>query len=567
MEMKTDNNSNKINEFTMIVRGLINSAIFYIAFTFGNVRRLDLNDKFIYLWQNVKGDVHYSFSIFEKEYYTTSAAKLGNVLSQHFGVEVEVVNNRKEHLKKILSATTGLNKALSDFEKFNYFKNFSDEEQVATLPKNSNIIAPKKEELLEILDSKPNNTALQIKQSQSLPQNPQHYLHNQEKLYDGAIQLSTYYLDAHIGTIYIRLDDLPNMQKEAFEPRAKQAFFPGANGLNYRNKFVPTPCMVYPYNLCEPNQSFIMIFILFMAKNDIHQAFKILLWLTEAYRLNKLDFALVLHSQDDKYMKLFFEELLESLFHDFQCEKIDNEAIEDKALASTLDEKYIYNFHNISVPSILGEASHELTNKLIHKDINKINRKSITTVANIVISSTSKYIPMINEDVPCSIVEVDSNIDALCKYINIRPNKNTISKYIKNDIPNFVSILRALDLQALNNAYPVVNQNIPNNLLDGDTDATMVFDRIIRDKDITPFKSIARTNAEKKLVEEMEDNFSQNRIDKAHLLNYFELLFGNGIYRSNRALIETLKNDYSSAGEPFDNLKTHVRKGRAYYFL
>jgi hypothetical protein len=236
-------------------------------------------------------------------------------------------------------------------------------------------------------------------------------------------------------------------------------------------------------------------------------------------------------------------------------------------LSSSLDEKYIYNFHNISAPSILGEASHELTNKLIHKDVNKINKKSITTVANIVISSTSKYIPMINEDVLCSIVEIDSDIDALCKNINIRPNKNTIGKYIKNDIPNFVSILRTLDLQALNNAYPVVNQNIPNNLLDSSTDATIVIDRIIRDKDITPFKSIARTKVEEKLVEEMKDNFNQNRVDKAHLLDYFELLFGKGIYKSNRALIDALKKDFSCAGEPFDNLKTHVRKGRGYYFL
>jgi len=567
MTTRDNENSNKINEFTMIVRGLINTAILYIAFTFGNVRRLDLNGKFIYLWQNVKGDVHYSFSIFEKEYYTTSAVKLGNVLSQHFGVEVEVVNNRKEHLKKMLGATTNLSKAINDSNRHNYYESIPQDNQIPSFPNNSSTTSVQIEELHDILDSKLNNTALQTKQTPSLPQNPQHYLHNQEKLYDGAIQLSTYYLDAHIGTIYIRLDDLPIMQKEAFEPRAKQAFYPSANGLNYRNKFVPTPFMVYPYNLCEPNQSFIMIFILFMAKNDILQAFKILLWVTESYIQNKLDFVLVLHSQEDKYLKLFFEELLEPLFHDFQCEKIENGVLSSKDLASVLDEKYIYNFHNISVASILGEPSHELTNELIHKDTNKINRKSITTVANIVISSTSRYIPMINEDVPCSIVEVDSNIDALCKYINIRPNKNTIAKYIKNDIPNFVSILRNLDLQALKNAYPAVNQNIPNNLLDGNTDAAMVFDRIIRDKDIAPFKLIARTSAEKKLVEEMRDNFNQNRVDKAHLLNYFELLFGKGIYRSNRVLIKTLKNDYSSTGEPFDNLKTHVRKGRAYYFL
>lgn len=564
MEMNTNNN-NKITEFTMIVRSLINTAIFYVAFTFGNVRRLDLNGKFIYLWQNAKGDVHYSFNIFEKEYYTTSSIKLGNVLTQHFGVEVEVVNNRKEHLKKMIGATVGLNKALSDSNRYNYFENLSQEYQTPTLPYNSNIPPMRMEYLHNILDSNSNKT-LAINQNQ-LQQTPQHYLHNQEKLYNSVIQLSTYNLEAHLGTIYIKLDDLPIIHKEIYEPRSKQAFFVDTNGLSIRNKFVSTPYMIHPYNLCEPSQSFIMLFILFMAKNDIHQAFKILLWLSETYLLIKLPFALVLHSQDDEYMKLFFEELLEPLFNDFQCEKIENGALEAKDLASALDEKYIYNFHNISAPLIFGEASPELINKLIHKDVNKINKKSITTVANIVITSTSKYIPLINENILCSKVEIDLNIDALCKYIGIRPNKNVIAKYIENDIPNFVSILRTLDLQALNNAYPVLNQNIPNNILDGNTDATMVIDRIIRDKDITPFKSIARTKADEKLVQEMEDNFSQNRVDKAHLLDYFELLFGKSIYKSNRALIDALKKDYSSTSEPFDNLKTHVRKGRGYYFL
>lgn len=247
--------------------------------------------------------------------------------------------------------------------------------------------------------------------------------------------------------------------------------------------------------------------------------------------------------------------------------KIENNELEAKDLASNLDEKFIYNFHNISAGSIIAEPSSELTNKLIHKDVNKINRKSITTVANIVITSTSKYIPMINEDVPCAIVEVDSNIDTLCNFLVGKQTKHTIAKYIQDDIPNFVSIIRHLDLQALNNAYPVIDSQISNNLLDGNTDATKIFDTIIRDMDITPFESIVRTKADVKMVEEIKDNFSQRRVDKAHLIEYFELLFGKGIYKSNRALISALGRDYSKSAEPFDNLKTHVRIGRAYYFL
>ncbi len=80
-----ETNNNEIYEFRMNIRKFTRNAFSYIQFDYGYaVRRLDLNGKFIYLWQNVKGDVHYSFSIFEREYYTTSPAKLGNVLTQHF---------------------------------------------------------------------------------------------------------------------------------------------------------------------------------------------------------------------------------------------------------------------------------------------------------------------------------------------------------------------------------------------------------------------------------------------------------------------------------------------------
>jgi hypothetical protein len=534
----------KINEFTRIVRKFINSRTSHIPFKYGCVKRLNLNGKFIYLWQNAKGDVHYSFSIFEKEYYTTSVVKLGNVLTQHFGVDIEVVNNKKEQLKKVISATTGLNKALSDSDRYEYYSNFSQEEQAPVLSYHSN-----------------------RNQNQLQQYNNKDHLYNQEKLYSNLIELSIYYLDKHIETRYIKLDDLPIIHKERFEPKSNKAFFSDENGLNIKNKFISTPYNVYEYNYCEPKQSFILVFILFMVKNDIWQALKILAWITEIYRLYKLPVALVLHSQNDEYMKLFFEELIEPLFNSFQCEKIENNQLEAKELASNLDEKFIYNFHNISAPSILGEASYELTNKLLNKDSIKVNKKSVTTVSNIVITSTSKYIPMINADVLYSIVEIDSNIDELCKYLDEKPNKYTIAKYIQKDIPNFVSIIREFDPKALNTRYNVVDLSISDNLLDGDTDATKVFDIIIRDKDVTPFKSIVKTKTDEKIVDEIEDNFSQNRVDKAQLLKYFELLFGKGMYKSNRALISALGKDYSKTAEPFDNLKTHVRSGRAYYFL
>jgi hypothetical protein len=175
---------------------------------------------------------------------------------------------------------------------------------------------------------------------------------------------------------------------------------------------------------------------------------------------------------------------------------------------------------------------------------------------------------MISNIVNSSIIQVESNIDDLYKCMNIKPNKYTLIDKIKDDIPNFVSILRTFNLKKLAHSYPIVDDNVSSNIMDGDTDVTEVFNRIVKDKDHSIFESLAVTmQKDKKLVSEIITNFKKNRIDKNHLLDYFELLFGAGIHNSNKALIAALRKHYSSTNEPFANLKTHVREGRAYYFL
>ncbi len=536
--------SNKKNDFIMEIKSFMDTTIPFIPFGAGNVAILKLENKSIFLWQNAKGDVRYCFSLFEKEPFTTTAIKLGNVLTCYFEYEIEVVNNTKEQLKKMMTATAGLNKALSDSERYNNFQKYTQENQLSAMFGGEDIL-------------------------QTVEQLNQYPVYNQEMLHKGVIQLSTYYLESHTGTLYIKLNELPIIHKEIFEPSSKQAFFANENGLMCRNKFISTELMAFPLTRYNTDNSVIMQFILFMAKNDTYAALKIIQWLMTSFvLLDKAQFALVLHAHNDTYMKLFYEEILEPLFHDFQCELIDNSNFDAKSLSKILDEKVVYNFHNIATPVIFDEAAYELTNRLLHKENIKINRKSVKTVANILITSTSKYIPMISQDVPTATVEIDNNVEALYKYLNISTNKKyVLADCIKNDLHNFVSILRTIDIQALNQSYSLINYRTDSNLLDGNRDATKIFDSLIKDKDITPFRTVAKTKKQQKLVDEIENNFHLNRVDKAHLLVYFEMLFGVGIYRSNRALIAILGKDHSSTKKPFNNPDSYVRTGRAYYFL
>lgn len=535
------------NKFVETINTHIAFDSHYIAFSFGNVNGLSYNDKYIYLWLGVKGDVHYCFTLYDKEHYTTSIAKLGNVLTSHFGCQIEVVNNDKERLKKTTNAIASLNKALNDAEQYSYYADFNQFEQHK--PSYDSNMTP-------------------IKQDVSTQQALQNPLLNQEKLHQGTIQLSTYFLESHLNTFYIKSDELVIVHKSVYMPSIKLAFFTDDQGHHCRNKFIASQYMTSNLNVCNVHESFILTFIFFMAKKEITQATKILVWIADIFTsLNKLPFALVLHSENKLFMQLFFEEIVMPLMNTDECTRIESDSLDQKSLIEELNEKFIYNFDNIVSPKILNEPAYELTNNLLHKDSCKIGKKVLTTVGNILITSTTNYIPLISDDVPSAIIRVSSSIDELCSSYNIRANKHAVADMIKNDLTNFVSILRYLDIDTLCNQYHILDDQIHGDILDGDVNPTKVFNALIQSKDLTPFKEAVKTKTDNNLLEELEENFHQNRVDKAHLLNYFELLFGKAIYKSNKALIKLLRDDYSKTGEPFNNDKTHVRQGRGYYFL
>ena len=464
-------------------------------------------------------------------------------------------------MKKLNSAVVSLNKALSDSERHSYFAdmyqpNSSDFDYIDS----------------NNLETRLNSQALITQPSDTVPQlSQQNPLHNQDSLYESSIQLSTYYLESHLNTIYIKISELPLVHKEVYAPNTKLAFFIDKEGMSCKNSFIATEHMVKPLSYCDPEQSFIMNFIFSMANNNINEAMKILAWVVDGFTtLNKLPFALVLYSKDDTFMRLFFDEIVTPLFNGEECEKIESDSLDTKSLSNKLDKKIIYNFHNITASTILGKEAYEFTNSLIYKEKQKWNNKTVTTVGNILITSTTNYIPLVSEDVPTATVNVSSTIEGFCKEYSLRPVKHILAQKIQNDLDNFVSVIRTIDHGGIYAEYQIFDCNfhdIDTDILDGNVDPVEVFDKLIRDKDKTPFQSVATTKKQDKLLAKMESDFKLNRVDKVSLLEYFEILFGKGIYLSNTAFIKVLRNDYSKTGEPFDDYKYHVRNGRAYYFL
>lgn len=537
-----------VDKFKAKISVYLSNVMMNTAFAFGNVRRLDINGKYIYLWQDAKGQVSYCFNILDNEYFITSATKLGNVLSQHFQYEVEVVNNEKESLKKMTAVTIGLNKAISDSQRHDNFLEYKQQFE----PQNS-----------VIRNINNSNQQIYAQMPVSYNQNLMQPMFNQEELHKGIIQLSTYNLKSHLNTIFIKINELPIVHKELFRPNIKLAFFIEKN-MNCKNSYIPSEHEIkypFPYNL---QTSFILLFILFMAKNNLENAMKIFWWLSNVINFkNKLLFPLVLHGIDDVYLKLFSEEVVEPLLNSTYCEKFTDNSLNEKVLVEKLNEKVIYHFHNVTTPTILDSSSKDFISRLIYKDELKIGKKNVTTLANILITSTSKYIPLIAKDVPCVYVDVASNLDDLCKTYNLNQNNNYISKLITNDLDNFCTILTYIDMNKLNNENQLMGYDRNNcGILDGDVDVLDVFETIIKTKDIISFERLKMKN--EKLYKKLVEDFDKNRVDRKNLLEYFTVSFGSGIYKNNNAIIKALK-DLSNTAEPFENITTFNNNGRVYY--
>lgn len=559
-----NNCNNSIFDFTSKILSCINFENINIPFTIGVVKSIMINGKMIIIWQDAKGNVSYNFDITNKNYFTTSTSKLSNVLSNHFQCNTEAINNEKDYLKKIANATTGLNKAVTDLQRYSDYVSYNEADNEINEEKKSIPLASI-DDMLNVLDD--SNIKMQ-KYQPIVSQQPEY---NQEQLYSDTIKLSDQQLKTHKQTYYIYINNIPVVHKEEFRPDIKQAFYI-ENGLTCKNSYIASKYMYYTLlkdNL-NINNSVILMFILFMAKLDINNAIKILTWLAYSFNLTvKFPYILALHSEEKSNMNLFFEEIVTPLLNHEHCEKVEIGDLDKKSLPLKLHEKAVYNFHNITTPRILDIPAKELTRKLIYKNDYKLNRKVITTRASILVTSTTKYIPLIAKDVPTVLINVASSLDGFCNYYNIENDYYKVAKIINGDLDNFVSLLKSMNINTLNsfcnfNHYEKHSQD--NNIIDGDTDILNVFNTSIQNKDEVIFEKLETIAP--KLYRTLIEDFKEDRVNRQNLILYFTNLFGEGIYtkEQNRKIIKDLR-ELSSEKEPFENEETFQIGKIVYYQL
>jgi hypothetical protein len=510
-----------------------------------NFKIVYLNNKYIYLWQDVKGNICYSYDLFDKEYYTTTPNKLTTLLSSYFGYNIEVLNNINETYKKVNNAITAVNKSIDNKEFADYKNNYK------------NIDSNNYQNYTNDFFSDTNSNNSQTVKTEQEFTNYQNQLHNE------SISLSMYQLNYYNNVYYIYINDIPLVHKEDFMPEIRFSFFM-KNDLVYKNSYIPSNYInnYIPSNYINNNN--ILFFIYYLTKKDIDKTMKVILWIANIFILGIKTPALVLYSDEELYMKLFYEEIVEPLLNIDHCEKIENDDLNKKVLSNKLDKKIVYNFHNITTPKILDMETKDFTNRLYNKYDYKINNKTLSTKANILITSTTSYIPMIGENVPYYFIHIESNFKEFCiqKYINY--DYYSIANAIKDDLNNFANLLSYLNIKELNNNYCNVKYSKLDYIIDGDSDILKAFEQAIKNKDMVFFNNLKtqKTN----IYEQLKKDFNKDRVNRKNLLEYFSGIFGKDRYTSNKALISDLR-ELSDTSEPFNNSTTFNNNGNVYYKL
>lgn len=497
------------------------------------------NNKLIHLWKDLKGNIHCSFNMLESITYSSNISNMNSLINDYFKFDIrfEISNDR---LKDVNTNQNLIN---------SYFK---ITEQIDTLEseiKNAKIDYAGKTDYIseyraEYEHGKKVRVAIEkidrLKQKNSL----------NEKAFE-----------LKIKTQYMYTDELLTVHKEKFEPSAKLMFFDEIKGLTYKNSYSPSIYMVKTFENQEKplqtnnNDSIILRFILSMTKYNLDKAKDILIWLARSFlTLFKEPTTLVLYSKNNIYANIFYKQIFEPLFNEEFCLEINDDTLKQKKINSLLNNKVIYYFKDISTTTFLNAPIKDLTDTLLNCDDYYLFNRKINTKGNILISSTSKHIPLISSEINSIVVDVNDNIDdfpnEIIKLEKASEKKHFMATLIKNDLDNFVKILRSMDIHKLlyecsySSYYTKMeNPNITESekefqesILDGDTEMLELFWLALVNRDKSKFTKL-KTN----LYNTLAADFLNYKILGINLISYFSAMFGEGIYNSNRALLQASK--------------------------
>jgi hypothetical protein len=300
-----------------IIKDIFKEEPFNLDLTFNiNIKPI-LDTKPIYLWKDLKGNIHYSFNMLESTTYSSNISNMNSIINDYFKFDIrfEISNDR---LKDVNTNQASIE---------NYFK---ITEQIGKLEieiKNTKLdyngITDHKEQMKIDYQhgKKVRNATEKIER-----------LKQKLRLNDEEFKLKNH-------TQYIYTDQLMTIYKEKFKPSERLMFFDEIKGLTYKNSYSPSVYMVKTFeNQAKPlqtnnNDSIILKFILALTKYNLDKAKDILIWLAKSFLTLTKDYTtLVLCSKNDVYTNIFYKQIVEPLFNEEFCLEINDDTLKQKKI-------------------------------------------------------------------------------------------------------------------------------------------------------------------------------------------------------------------------------------------
>lgn len=337
---------------------------------------------------------------------------------------------------------------------------------------------------------------------------------------------------------YIYLHQLQMIHTEIFFPEAKAEFFK-INNLIYRNTFKPTSFLTnYLERKFQPEYSIILQYIDYLSNYNKDRFYYIINWLANMFNnLQKSNIALVLISSKKREIEIFFNEIIKPLFGFEYCIEIDDNDLANGHFDKLFKEKLFFNFDDISydtstkkVKNICKEVIE--SNELYLDYNNKEIYKKTDIFAQTLITSSKAYIPILDlQRHNYSVFNVNGEF--------LKNRKSTIYNEIKDDLNHFSSFLKSfkVDVDYANTSFKNDDIDI---VLDYDKNIYEIFTEAIKNKDKDYFQNVKKDN---KLYKELIYDFDRDRIKRANLIKYFNIIYPNESISSTRGLLSQLRKD------------------------
>ncbi|RBQ26335.1 hypothetical protein [Arcobacter sp. CECT 9188] len=370
---------------------------------------------------------------------------------------------------------------------------------------------------------------------------------------------------------------IPIIRDDVFYPLLNQEFF-YIQSIQYRNLFkstIYTPLFINIPIRYSTIETFIKNLV------DDYDSNEILMKVLGNFHKRKFksNYTFVLMG-DENSTDMLINEIIKPLFasKDEYFSTIDDEILDKKVDTKIIENKIFYHVKDLS------EAN--LKSKRVCKLIFDIVRPNKTTPENAILNNesyvwgelfitSSKNNPYpVLEDIysKCIVIKV-KNLKTILKKMNM--DKISLIENIQNDLSNFSKVLASFDFFDIFNILDIREdvsklqhkeeyknlRNMSNGIIYTNELNKKIREFVIaiQNKNINFFNQLSKEN--KKLYDELQNNFEENMIAQPLLSEYFNIVNQDIIFEENNYFLDILKQEYEMFKiTPDDKSKNNGKK-------